>query len=224
MNNSFTENTQKSLGKLTAMANDTVSPITQNTIISDSQSSSNSFFWISIGVITILIIIAIVIHLYWNYPTLSSTTKQSQADTTQMLTPTPSLSENASSSDIGSSISSYPNELTDTSMSANHNENEYIISNGSGSVNTQSNFDPYSDNSLNKALNNASTSFSQSNVPVADDSYSSTIQSSNNKSGWCYIGEERGYRTCLQVGENDTCMSGDIFPSRDICINPSLRA
>ena len=222
MNNSFTENTQKSLGKLTAMANDTVSPITQNTIISDSQSSSNSFFWISIGVITILIIIAIVIHLYWNYPTLSSTTKQSQADTTQMLTPTPSLSENASS-DIGSSIS-YPNELTDTSMSANHNENEYIISNGSGSVNTQSNFDPYSDNSLNKALNNASTSFSQSNVPVADDSYSSTIQSSNNKSGWCYIGEERGYRTCLQVGENDTCMSGDIFPSRDICINPSLRA
>ena len=223
MNNSFTENTQKSLGKLTAMANDTVSPITQNTIISDSQSSSNSFFWISIGVITILIIIAIVIHLYWNYPTLSSTTKQSQADTTQMLTPTPSLSENASSSDIGSSIS-YPNELTDTSMSANHNENEYIISNGSGSVNTQSNFDPYSDNSLNKALNNASTSFSQSNVPVADDSYSSTIQSSNNKSGWCYIGEERGYRTCLQVGENDTCMSGDIFPSRDICINPSLRA
>jgi hypothetical protein len=26
------------------------------------------------------------------------------------------------------------------------------------------------------------------------------------------------------VGPNDTCMSGDIFPSQDICVNPSLRA
>jgi hypothetical protein len=57
-----------------------------------------------------------------------------------------------------------------------------------------------------------------------DDSYSS-IQASkpNGKSGWCYIGQERGYRTCLEVGKNDNCMSGDIFPSKDICVNPSLR-
>jgi hypothetical protein len=25
------------------------------------------------------------------------------------------------------------------------------------------------------------------------------------------------------VGDNDICMSGNIFPSHDICINPSLR-
>jgi len=58
----------------------------------------------------------------------------------------------------------------------------------------------------------------------ADDSHSS-IQSSKatNKSGWCFIGEDRGFRSCIQVGENDTCMSGDIFPSSEICINPNLR-
>lgn len=43
------------------------------------------------------------------------------------------------------------------------------------------------------------------------------------KEGWCYIGEEQEYRSCASVGVNDTCMSGDIFPTRDICINPNLR-
>ena len=43
------------------------------------------------------------------------------------------------------------------------------------------------------------------------------------KSGYCYIGEDKGYRTCIQVGETDKCMSGDIFPNKEICINPNLR-
>lgn len=43
------------------------------------------------------------------------------------------------------------------------------------------------------------------------------------KSGWCYIGTDRTFRSCAKVGVNDTCMSGDIFPTKEICINPSLR-
>jgi hypothetical protein len=44
------------------------------------------------------------------------------------------------------------------------------------------------------------------------------------KSGWCYIGEETETgRKCIQVGPNDQCMSGDIFPTNDICVNPTLR-
>jgi hypothetical protein len=43
------------------------------------------------------------------------------------------------------------------------------------------------------------------------------------KAGFCYIGEDRGVRSCVNVGEGDICMSGDIFPSQEICINPSLR-
>ena len=41
--------------------------------------------------------------------------------------------------------------------------------------------------------------------------------------GFCYIGTDRGVRSCMQVGEGDRCMSNQIFPSMDICINPSLR-
>lgn len=43
------------------------------------------------------------------------------------------------------------------------------------------------------------------------------------KQGYCYIGEDRGFRSCIEVGKGDVCMSGDIFPTQDICINPNLR-
>jgi hypothetical protein len=42
--------------------------------------------------------------------------------------------------------------------------------------------------------------------------------------GFCYVGEDRGFRSCIKVGKADKCMSGDIFPTQDVCINPSLRA
>ena len=68
-------------------------------------------------------------------------------------------------------------------------------------------------NENNKRINSA---------PEPDDATSST-QKNQGKSGFCYIGEDRGFRSCIEVGENDTCMSGDIFPTKQICINPSLR-
>jgi hypothetical protein len=60
-------------------------------------------------------------------------------------------------------------------------------------------------------------------TPSADEAGSSTQQLQSRKSGYCYIGEDRGFRSCTQVGEGDTCMSGDIFPTNAICINPNLR-
>jgi hypothetical protein len=59
-------------------------------------------------------------------------------------------------------------------------------------------------------------------IPLADDSTSS-VQKPASKSGFCYIGEDRGFRSCINVGEGDVCMSGDIFPTEAICINPNLR-
>lgn len=76
-------------------------------------------------------------------------------------------------------------------------------------------------NSLNSALNDASKT---TNVE-ADDSYSSIQMSKGSgKSGWCLIGEDKGIRSCMEVGANDECMSGDIFPTQDVCVNPRLRA
>jgi len=73
--------------------------------------------------------------------------------------------------------------------------------------------------SLSKAINNAD----QSKSNYEADESTSTIQSGVSKSGWCYIGEDRGFRSCVEVSQRDMCMSGDIFPNKDICVNPSLR-
>ena len=85
--------------------------------------------------------------------------------------------------------------------------------------------DIMSNNTLNKALNSSQNEKQQSNSSdYQADEASSSIQSGPPKSGWCYIGEDRGFRTCGEVGVNDKCMSGDIFPTQEICVNPSLRA
>jgi len=69
------------------------------------------------------------------------------------------------------------------------------------------------------------------NPPVIDNAEPEPIETSNrtnqlnsNNSGYCYIGEDRGYRSCIKVDEDDKCMSGDIFPTEDVCINPNLRS
>jgi len=61
-------------------------------------------------------------------------------------------------------------------------------------------------------------------IPQSDNS-ASRVQAARptSKSGHCYIGEDRGFRSCIEVGEGDICMSGDIFPTREICVNPNLR-
>ena len=76
--------------------------------------------------------------------------------------------------------------------------------------------------SLNKALNTAQQTQLPSQQDYQANDASSSVHSAG-KSGWCYIGEDRGFRSCAQVGVNDTCMSGDIFPSQEICMNPNLR-
>lgn len=77
--------------------------------------------------------------------------------------------------------------------------------------------------SISASLTSALADAEENTDPLPDDATSSTQRNGSNKSGYCYIGEDRGFRSCIYVKENDTCMSGDIFPSQDLCVNPSLR-
>ena len=77
-----------------------------------------------------------------------------------------------------------------------------------------------SDTGLNKALNNSQ----EQNMDYQAHEASSSVHSGGGQSGWCFVGEDRGFRSCALVNEDDKCMSGDIFPSQELCINPNLRA
>lgn len=76
----------------------------------------------------------------------------------------------------------------------------------------------WDNDNLDKALSHA-----QYGGDVHPDDSLSSIQASSGKSGWCFIGEQQGIRSCAQLGINDQCMSGDVFPTREICMNPNLR-
>jgi len=87
---------------------------------------------------------------------------------------------------------------------------------------------PQQDVTANSALNRALNASQQTQQGGANDEYEaheapSSVHSAG-KAGWCFVGEDRGIRTCAEVGVNDECMSGDIFPSQELCINPNLRA
>lgn len=80
--------------------------------------------------------------------------------------------------------------------------------------------DPLQTSTLNQSINNNRR---QEQQPLYEaDMATSSIQGGG-KSGWCYIGQDKGIRSCAQVGVNDKCMSGEIFPSQEICMNPNLR-
>ena len=80
---------------------------------------------------------------------------------------------------------------------------------------------PPTEKEMNSIFN--TTSRNQSGEDYEAQEASSSLHNVGER-GWCYVGEDRGFRTCSEVDVNDTCMSGDIFPSREICMNPNLRA
>ncbi len=102
--------------------------------------------------------------------------------------------------------------LTGTNKSANgKNANGKNVNNGKGIT-------PF------KKYENKNKPLRDTSLPQPDEAGSRTqANKANSKAGYCYIGEDRGFRSCIQVSDSDTCMSGDIFPTQEICINPTLR-
>ena len=43
-----------------------------------------------------------------------------------------------------------------------------------------------------------------------------------NKKSWCLVGEYQGRRGCIEVSEQDKCLSGQVFPEQKMCLNPTL--
>ena len=82
-------------------------------------------------------------------------------------------------------------------------------------------YDNLEQDSLENDLQNAAQGITNSASYSADDT-NSGVQSKST-AGWCFIGQDNNTRNCIKVGANDTCLSGDIFPTNDICINPNLR-
>jgi hypothetical protein len=84
---------------------------------------------------------------------------------------------------------------------------------------TENDVEQWQQDSLGKALQDSSLKRNEEQGPLPSESSLTT-----GKAGWCFIGEDQGMRTCSEIGVNDVCMSGDVFPNQAICMNPNLRA
>jgi len=133
-----------------------------------------------------------------------------QSPTSQQIPQLPTSLKNIPAQNVANSIplaNSLNNNALDKAL------NTALIQDTNGSMN----------NNTNSMSNNMSNNTPNTFNYTADDSMSNIQQSkSNSKSGWCFMGEDRGFRSCIQVNENEKCMSGDILPSQEICINPNL--
>ena len=139
-------------------------------------------------------------------------------------TNTPSYN-NTNTSNTNTSNTNTSNTNTSNNNSTNYNSNIQGVQ-AKSSLPVQNNIqhaganvEQWQEGSLEKALSNAAQTANQ----VSPDDSRSSIQTTG-KSGWCFIGEEHGLRTCSEIGANDACMSGDVFPNQAICMNPNLRA
>lgn len=155
----------------------------------------NIFYYIAQGTENIHQVFAPVLAYFFNVAT--GTTKQAVNTAAVGITGT----TNAVASTIDNSLGS-PFQTQNVLQNANNSLASTLNTAGQTSV----------------ADNNTFTQNMQEDIQAVQ-----ATSSLQQKEGWCYIGEEQGYRSCASVGVNDRCMSGDIFPTRDICINPNLR-
>lgn len=87
---------------------------------------------------------------------------------------------------------------------------------------SQGNIPAASKADLENALKSGGTPRYYNPENVTPDNAANPIQNpiSSNKVGWCLVGEYQGKRGCVEVGEQDKCLSGQIFPNQQMCLNP----
>jgi hypothetical protein len=85
---------------------------------------------------------------------------------------------------------------------------------------SEKNVDPNSRNQLDITLNDSKYRLAKSEP----DNSTSPIQKpiTSNKVGWCLVGEYEGKRGCIEVSDQNKCLSGQIFPDEQMCLNPTM--
>jgi hypothetical protein len=83
--------------------------------------------------------------------------------------------------------------------------------------------DPNFKTNIDAAINNAPAPPAKVEPPQPTPS-ENPIQNpiSAGKNNWCLVGEYMGRRGCIEVGENDKCLSGQLYPTNAFCLNPAL--
>ena len=73
---------------------------------------------------------------------------------------------------------------------------------------------------LDKSLNVSGIHYNEPSPDTSINPIQKPITSG--KQSWCLVGEYQGKRGCIAVSDSNKCLSGQIFPTQQLCLNPTL--
>lgn len=74
--------------------------------------------------------------------------------------------------------------------------------------------------SLDIKMNQASIKHNEPSPDKAENPIQNAPSSS--KKVWCLVGEYQERRGCIEISDQDKCISGQVFPEQKMCLNPTL--
>lgn len=96
------------------------------------------------------------------------------------------------------------------------NVGDLLISASSGGMNVDSK------TQLDSAINNSNKNYNAPEPDTTENPIQNPI--AKGKGGWCLIGEYENRRGCIEVSDDSKCMSGQVFPTQKMCLNPAQGA
>lgn len=203
------ETMKESLGKVSNLTNESIKNVSQ-TISSD---SGMSFFKILLYILIAILLLAFIGVNLFNY----------LAQGTDIIT-------NITRPFVDF-IATITGNTTKTAVTNTSTGSKTIVDNlEKGTVGTVDFIQKNIKDTANKGSNNTST---KSVVSTENDDSLVDNKKNNDEPeptrtnslnhGYCYVGKINDTRYCAKVSGRDQCMSGDIYPSMDICVNPNLR-
>jgi hypothetical protein len=180
-----------------------------------SSSSSESFFDFKFGMIIVLILLIVLLYLGINVFNIFGDSLQSIANITG---PTISKILAAFGFSAGQAINVTADVASDT-IKTGTDIAEGVVQNV-GNLMIDASEETDASNKLKKDIENSNR---RTNDPVIDNS-EDTIQKSisSGKQNWCLVGEYQSRRGCVLVTDSDKCLSGQVFPNQQMCLNPTF--
>lgn len=178
--------------------------------------TSPSFDW-KIILIAVLIILLVLMYLGINFFNIFGDSLQSIVNITR---PTLSKIVGAFGYTTGETINQTADVASD-SIKMGVDVAEGVVQNvGNLLIDASEEADP--SNRLRTDLEEAREK-TYNNEPSID-STDNPIQNpiTSGKQNWCLVGEYQNKRGCVPVTESDKCLSGQVFPNQQMCLNPTL--
>ncbi len=73
------------------------------------------------------------------------------------------------------------------------------------------------DDAIGKPSSKNKRTLKEPEADAPEDTIQKSLSSSKTK--WCLVGEYQNKRGCIDISESDKCMSGQIFPNENMCLN-----